>query len=152
MPSAHDLEPAPGIDPWPAPALDRRELRKPGGRIEESQGECRARDLLAARERFGDEIVEELQLQCQGLVGGGQDFALELAQLRRCEAHGARHGLAMNETLPELRRLRRRHLDVIAEDVVVPDLEARDAALRGVAALQARDETAALVAQALELV
>ena len=54
--------------------------------------------------------------------------------------------------LPERRRLTCGHLDEIAEHVVVPDLERADAALGGVARLQAGDDLSALVPQPPRLV
>ncbi len=46
----------------------------------------------------------------------------------------------------------RRHFDVIAEHVVVPDLERRDTSLTGIAPLQFRDQLARIVAQAAQLI
>ena len=84
-------------------------------------------------------------------------LASSLAELRRGEAHLARQGLAVDEGRVQRRRhqlvaVLRRHLDEIAEHVVVPDLQALDAAVVGVARLHRGDHPARGVAQAARLV
>ena len=90
-------------------------------------------------------------------LGRGDDAALGLDQLGRGEADGAGHGLAM----PEGRRQRLahqrlgrtgRHLDVVAQDIVVPHLQRLDAGLADVPGLQRGHHLAAVVAQAARLV
>ena len=90
--------------------------------------------------------------RCERAVGSRDDAALGFGQLLRGEAHGARHGLAVAEGIAERRAQHRlggagRHLDVVAEDVVVPDLQRLDAGLLLVSGLQRRHHLTALVAQ-----
>ena len=58
----------------------------------------------------------------------------------------------MDEARAQFWRVDRRYLDVIAEHVVVADLQIRDAGLAGIAALERGDQLAALVTERLELV
>ncbi len=84
-----------------------------------------------------------VSLERQRLVGGRGDPALQLAQLDRGEAHGAGQRLAVDEGLRRLAGhqlvgVGRRHLDVVAEHVVVADLQRRGTRCRiGIARLQA---------------
>src|SRR5207248_6979407 len=64
----------------------------------------------------------------------------------------AGHRLAVDELRPELAGMTGRHLEVIADHVVMADLQCGDRGLAGDAGLQCRDHPAALVAQALVLV
>ena len=76
-------------------------------------------------------------------VGGRGDLGLELDERVGGEAQRPRHGLAMDEGRVERRlqqrlALRLRRLDVVAEQVVVLDLELPDAGLLGVGAPASR--------------
>jgi hypothetical protein len=93
------------------------------------------------------------QLEPERAVGGVGDLGFELAELGGGEADLAGQRLAMDEGRVQRRRhqlvaVLRRHLDEIAEHVVVPDLQALDAGLVGVARLQRGDDAARGVAQA----
>ena len=75
------------------------------------------------------ELVEQLELEGQRALGGARDLALQLGQLPGAVAGGARHALALDEMLGHLGAMGRGHLDVVAEHVVVADLERADAGL-----------------------
>ena len=124
------------------------ELGKRGGE--------RAERLLLGGDGCG-KLGEHLLLDGERALGGSDDAALGLHQFGAREAHGAGHGLAVAEGCVERlahQRLGRagRHLDVVAEDVVVAHLEGLDAGLLDVAGLQCRHHLAAVVAQAPGLV
>ena len=156
MPPAADLEPGAAIDVRPHPiAVDgafgmrRREIQ--GG---ERGG--RGGDLLPPRHDLADEILEEPQFQRERALGGAGDLAFELAEFDRRVAHRARHRLAVHkigaELASELFYIRGRHLDVIADDVVVADAQRGDADRLGIARLQRRDRTPAVIAQFAQLI
>ena len=141
-----------GIDDRSAIGLLRRQIGKAGGDID--GGKCRRAGL----DRFRllhhglDHAREGLQLHRQSLCGGIGDAAFEIGKLGGGEAHGARHGLAVDEAcLGLIRRhhhigVARRHLDEITQHVVVLDLQRLDAGLIGVFQLQTGDHTTRLVA------
>ena len=115
---------------------------------------------VALRDNRGDEIGEDRQFEGEGPVGGRRDLCLELGELRGREAHGVRHGLAMDEArcaarlrlAQQLLAGRRRHLDEIAQKVVVLDAQLPDFNGIGVAHLQFGHDAAAFVAQSAYLV
>ena len=72
--------------------------------------------------------LEGLELDAERAIGGAGDLGFELAQLGGGEAHLAGERLAMDEGRVVRRRQQlvavlRRHLDEIAEHVVVPDFQ-----------------------------
>ena len=91
-------------------------------------------------------------LQCERLVGRAGDLCLQLAELHGRVAHGARKRLAVDEGLRQRFGPLLRHLDVVAEHVVVAHLEGVDAGLAAVAGLQPADQAPAVVAQLHHLV
>jgi hypothetical protein len=82
-----------------------------------------------------------LELAGQCAVAGGDDALLEIGKLGGGEAHRAGHRLAMDEGRigPQLLAVLRVDLDVVAQNVIVAELERGDAGRRGVARLQRRD-------------
>ena len=107
----------------------RRELGERRREIE--GGKCRrgGGDLGAARHHLADEILVEAQFERQGPLGGAGDLGFELGQLGRRVALRPGHRLAVDELRPELAGMVGRHLDVIADHVVVADLQSRDRGL-----------------------
>ncbi len=116
------------------------------------------------RERVGDvgdpirllhhplaQPVEHLRFERQNPVGGARDLRFQLAQLDAGEAHGIDHGLAMHEfphqALEAGLAHRLRHLDVVAEHVVVLDPQGPAAGGLGVARLQGRDDLPRVLAE-----
>ena len=102
-------------------------------------------------------LVEEGEFDLQRPVGGGGDLRFELAEFHGREAHGARHGLAMDEgvlpgLLQQILAHILRHFHEIADHVVVLDAQGAAAGLRRVAALQRRDEAAGILLQLAQLV
>jgi len=105
----------------------------------------------------GGQPGEDLLFQADGLVGGAAHLLGELRQFRGVEAHGAGQRLAVVEgvvqgRLHQLVAMGRRHLDEIAQHVVVLDLEGGDPGHLPVLALQTGDQPAAFVAQRAQLV
>ncbi len=151
MAAAGDLEGDAGLDHRPAIALLDREFGMGGRDVEYGQGGGGALDGFGAGRGLADQIVEQGQLERQRLVACLADPRLDLAELDRGEAHGIRHGLAMDEEPArpgiELAGMGRRHLDVVAQHVVVPDLQAGNAGRLGVARLEIGHHAPALVAQ-----
>ena len=114
-------------------------------------------DASALGEHGGGQTVENLQLEAERAVGGAGDLGVQLAELGGGETHLAGERLAVNEGRVERRReqlvaVLRGDLDEIAEHVVVPDLQALDAGVLGVARLQRGDHPARFVAQGPRLV
>ena len=105
------------------------------------------------REHGGPQALEQLQLELDGALRGARDPALEVGQLVGRVAHGAGHALAAGRR-PAGRApaWARGDLDKVAQQVVVADLEGRDAGLAAVALLERRDVLPALVAQRAQLV
>ena len=139
------------VEDGPRIVLARRHLGEARLAVELGQ---RARHLAQGallRGHCGGQLGEDLLLQRQRPVGGGDDAALGLHQLLSGEPHGAGHGLAMAEDIAERRRLQRLGgagggLDVVAQDIVVAHLERLDAGLGHIAGLQRRHHLAAVVA------
>ncbi len=125
MAALADVERQAVIDDGPAIALAHRQLGQARRHVERGKRRSGAGDLGRARNGFGSQILEIFQLQGQRLVGRRGDPAFELGQLDRRVAHRRGQGLAMDEALADLRGLRGRHLDVVAEHVVVTDFERR---------------------------
>ena len=87
-------------------------------------------DLGGARGHLADQVVEQFELERQGLVGGAAILPSSSPSSTVVIAHRRGHGLAMDEVArPASLGLLGRHLDVIAEHVVVADLERGHAGL-----------------------
>ncbi len=96
--------------------------------------------------------LEHLQFQRQGAITGLRDAAFQFTQFRRGIAHRIGHGLAMDEAWPHTIRMARRDLDVVAEHVIMPDLEAGNAGLVGITLLQGGDMAPAFIAQQAQFI
>ena len=117
----------------------------------------RGAQIVAGGQRHGAEPLEDFQFQPERAVAGIGDLGLDLAEFGRGEADLAGQRLAMDEGRIQRRRhqlvaVLRRHLDEIAEHVVVADLERLDAGILGVARLHRGDDEAGGVAQIPALV
>ncbi len=123
-----------------------------------------ARRHVEAGQRFGDvgdrvgpfthqgrEAVEHLGFERQNPVGGPRDLRFEFAEFDAGEAHRVDHGLAMHEVLHQALEAglahRLRHLDVVAEHVVVLDPERPAAGGFGVARLERGDDLSRILAE-----
>ena len=106
-------------------------------------------DVVRARRRLADQIVEQLELHRQRAVRGARDPVGEVGKLRRREPHRAGHRLAVDEPVVAEQPLAAigTDFDEIPEHVVVLDLERGDAGPVRVLRLQGADEAPALVAQ-----
>ena len=98
------------------------------------------------------QLFERVEFERERPVGRRGDLRLELDQRGGRKAQRSGHRLAMDEGRVERRlqqrlALRLRHLDVIAEEIVVLDLELPDPGLLGVSRLHFGDDPPALVAQ-----
>ena len=155
MPPAFDVEGRGAVHLRAGVAVFDGEFGEGGGNIERGQGRRGFGDQFGLRHHFLHQIGEELQFQRQRFSGGLGDFLLKIGKFGGCEARGVRHRLAVDESLfisVELVGVRGRGLDVIAEDVVVLDLEAGDAGFLRVFRLQSCDMAAAVVAELHEFV
>ncbi len=152
MPPAADFECGAFLHFRPYPTAFRCALRQRGGKVDHGERGGGRGDFTAPRHHFTDQILEEPQFERERPLGGAGDLALQLGQLRRRVAHRAGHRLAVDELGAELRRVRGRDLDVIADHVVVADAQRGDPRRLGVARLQGGDGPAALVAQFAQFV
>ena len=108
-------------------------------------------------QRHRAEPLEDFQLEPERAVAGIGDLGFDLAEFGCGEAHLSGQRLAMDEGRIQRRRhqpvaMLRRDLDEIAQHIVVPDLQALDAGIVGVARLHRGDDEARGVAQAAGLV
>ena len=152
MAAAFDFEGERILDDGTGPVFAHRELGERRRHVDAGDRVGERLERSCFREDLGREAIEDRKLQRQRSARGAGDAAFETAQFRRGKTHDAGERLAVNERLAERRRhqlfaLRPRHLDEIAEHVVVLDLERANAGLLGVARLQARDHPARGVAQ-----
>ena len=107
--------------------LRRRSSAMRGGDVEHGERRRGGGDLGAARHDLADEIVEQPQFERQRALGGAGDPAFEFGQLDRRVALRAGHRLAVDEIGAELAGIAfGRHLDVIADHVVVADAQRGD--------------------------
>ena len=128
------------------------ELRQSLGHIECGERAGGARDVFRPADDIGAEIVEVRLLERECLVGRAVDLGFQLAELHGRVADGAGERLAVDEGLGQGVRPLRRHLDVVAEHVVVSHLEGTHAGLGAIAGLQLADQAAAVIAQLHHLV
>ena len=107
----------------------------------------RTAQIVAGFGDHRDEPVEDFELQPERAVAGIGDLGFDLAEFGRGETNLARQRLAMDEGRIQRRghqfvAVLRRHLDEIAEHVVVADLQALDAGIFGVTRLHRGDDEA----------
>ena len=132
-----------GARPRRAPPARRPRRRAP-----------RARAAGRRRRHRRAQPREDLQLERDPPLVGGEDRLLELGQLRRHEALGVGDRLLAPVVGGHRREVRARDLDVVAEHAVVLDLQRRDAGALALARLDGGDAIAAArgdVAQLVEL-
>lgn len=157
---------ASSVDREHSRAVDRRAriillLRKhcePGRDVDRRERQRCRLDRLGLGDHLAHHGLEGLELDRQRPVRGIGDLRFELGKLGRGEAHGIRHGLAMNEAgaagvgVGHRSGIAGGHLDEVAEHVVVLDLQRLDARLFAILQLQPRDHAARLIAQRPHLV
>ena len=157
MASALDREAQRGVDQRARPVALDCEFGERRGDVDLGQRGAEVAQAFALGEAGLAQALERLEFERERLVGRGGDARLEIGERVGGEAHRAGHRLAMDEgramrSLEQRLAGRLRGLDVIAEKVVVLDLELPDAGFVGVGRLQPRDHTAAFVAQAARFV
>ncbi len=125
-----------------------------GGHIQPRQGFGRASDGRIQRFDARAKGVKEFKLHRQGALARLGDFRLQLAQLWRGEAHGVRHGLAVDKggVAHQGVGVFRTHLDEIAQHIVVFDFQRADAGLLGVGRLQTRHHAARFISQSARFI
>ena len=135
--TADDLERGTVIDDRPDIAAFDREPGQRRGDIDLAQRRCGTGHGLGGGDDACDKAVIDLQLACQRLVRGTGQPLFKLAELDGSEALGIAHRLTVYEPLAvgDARGIGRRHLDEIAQNIVVPDLERGDPGFRGIARL-----------------
>jgi len=115
-----------GIDLRPDIIVVDRKSGERGCNVEQRKAMRSGAQIVADRKRLGAEPVEDFELQIECALAGVRDLGLGLAEFAGGEADLARERLAMDEGGVERRRhqlvaVLRRHLDEIAEHVIVPD-------------------------------
>ena len=98
------------------------------------------------------DLTEQTRLQLGDPLLRVQDERLVLLHLRRDEAFGVHQCLAADVLLRGLRQVGAADLDVVAEDLVVPDLQRLDARPLALGLLQRRDVILSLPRRVAELV
>ena len=157
MATGHDPEGEARIDERTDMAALGGKFGERGGDIERGKRFGDAGKHLRFGKRGSDKVFEKREFDFDGAAGRFGDAAGQRGQLRRREAHGVRHGLAVDigagkGRLRQLLAMTGRHLDVIAEHIVVADLERGDAGFLRIFRLKTGDELARVVAQAARLV
>ena len=135
----------------------RRQMRERACDIETGERPGTILDVGALGHHAGNKTLEDLQLKPERAVGGAGDFRFEFAQLGGGETDLARERLPVDEDAVEWRghqllAVLRRHLDEIAQYVVVLDLENANAGVFGVARLQGGNDAARFIAQRARLI
>ena len=141
----------------PGPVALDGELRERGGDVDIGDRRAEGSKALAFGKTGVAQPLEGVELERQRPVGGRGDPRLELDERVGGEAQRPGHGLAVDEGrveggLEQRLALRLRRLDVVAEEVVVPDLELPDARLLDIGRLHLGDHPPALVAERARLV
>ena len=70
---------------------------KRGRHVEHGERLRAGADRIGTGDRLGDQPVEDAELDRQRAVGGVGDLRFQLGELGGGEAHGAGHGLAVDE-------------------------------------------------------
>ena len=140
----------------PTIAPDHGHFAVGGGHIETRQRGRGAGDRLGVGRHLAYQILEQCNLQRQGLVGGAGDAAFEISQFGGGIAGGRGHGLAVDErafgTLRHFPHLGCCDLHEIAQNVVVPDFQRGNTRLFAITALQGGDKAFRFIAQGAQLV
>ena len=154
MAATGDLETAVVADLGPAELPPRRQRRRRQRHIDGGQSPRRRRQPVGRLQDRCAQTVENLQLAGEGPVGGRRQVAFEFSKLGRGEPHSLRRCLAVDElfVLHQLFGMRVAHIDMIAEDIVVLDLERGNAGRLAIALLEGRDQPPAFVTQPAQLV
>ena len=151
MAPADDFEVEGRVDMRARPAAFLGDLGERREYVETRKAPREPLQIVRTRENERREFVEDRNFARQSAIGGGRDFALQLDEFARREAHRVGHRLAMRESRVEGRAqqplsLRARRFEKIAKEVVVLDADFR-LRLRGVFRFELDDHLAAVVAQ-----
>ena len=152
MPAADEPEHRLIDDPRLNPAVAARGLGQSGGRVE--RGEA-ARVRLDPRGVVGDgaaEILEEPGLQRANLLLGAEHRGLEVRELGGDVALGVDEGLLAVVVGGHAGGVGLRHLEVVAEHLVVADLERVDSGARALPRLELGDPPRAVSADGAQVV
>ena len=145
-------ESARGIHVGAHPAVARGDLGERSLDVEPGQGVGRGLDARDERRPLLAQLDEQLVLACLELFLGAQDLALLALERRRHEALGAGERLAPLVVRRDAVEVRTRHLEVVAEHAVEPDLEARDAGARAFLGLELGNPALARVCELVQAV
>ena len=95
--AASNLEGEAVVDHRPPPRLGAGQHRERRRNVEHRQRRRAGADRVGMADRLGGQRVEDAELDRQRAVGGVGDLGLHLRQFGGGEAHGVRHGLAVDE-------------------------------------------------------
>ena len=129
MAAAFDRKAERAVDLGPHVIFVDRKLRQRGRDIEQRKRVRGGAQIVAGGKRHGREPFEDFEFQPERAVAGIGDLGLDLAEFRGGETDLSGQRLAMDEGRIQRRRhqlvaVLRRHLDEIAQHIVVADLQA----------------------------
>ena len=125
-----DMEGGAGVYRGAAPVFRGRQFGQRGGDVEARKRGGGGGDAGGVGQRRFAQFFQMRGFGGERVIGGLGDFRAEFAQFRRGEADGAGHGLAVDEAAVDAQQrigALGGDFDVIAEHIVVADLQRRDA-------------------------
>ena len=151
MAAIFDLEGDAILDHRADIALRHREIGMAGSDVERGERRRRTLDGIGMAGDLRRQHGEMLQLKSQRAITGLRYAGFDLAKLDRREADGTRQGLAVDEASARSAidplALARRHLDIVAEHLIVADFKAGNAGFADIAGLEIGDQPPAFIPQ-----
>ncbi len=157
MASAANLERLTVVDKRPRVALVPRQLGERGRGVELGERGSNAPQALLLHLDRRSQLGKDLLLEAQGALGSRGDAPLDVDQLGGRKTNGIGHRLPMPELIRQRRLQQRlgialRHLDEVAEDVVVAHLQRFDTGALDVAGLEPGHHAAPVLLEAARFV
>ena len=154
MAATGDLEAAIVTNLGAAELPPRRQRRRCHCHINGGKSPRRRRQYIGRLQDRRAQAIEDFQFAGEGPVGGCRQVTFQFSKFGGGEPHRLRRCLAMNElfVLHQLFSMCVANIDMIAEDIVVLDLERGNAGRLAITLLQGRNQPAAFIAKPAQLV